>query len=384
MAITTDRTVVGKAITASGTDPTGGMGTGLSIDVSIGQSIGTRIATPNLSTSPRPCITSHASRPASASFFHWIFGDRARRSSPPAPNGSHSQMAFAFGGYDCCRWRLKCTALMGGAGGLPFAEDAQDLAEGLAQLLGYNISAKKSRQELLEGIFGKGLAEFINSGVSGLPGMPLDVSGRLGMGKLLPGIGLVKDKSSLTRDVLEIAGPAGDFARRILSGGRRMLGGDIGAGMLEMSPQAVRNAAKGVDMAATGMYRDAKGYKVLETSHLEAALKAISFQPASVANVQESNSINQQAKNVYNLKAQEIRSEWASGIFEGDQSQVDDARAAVAHWNRKNPEQPIIIAIPSVMHKVKEMRKPKDQRIADAAPRAMRAQMKAEILARAN
>ena len=46
------------------------------------------------------------------------------------------------------------------AGGLPFAEDAQELAEGLAQLLGYNVSAQKSRQELLEGTFGRSMAEF--------------------------------------------------------------------------------------------------------------------------------------------------------------------------------------------------------------------------------
>jgi hypothetical protein len=89
------------------------------------------------------------------------------------------------------------------------------------------------------------------------------------------------------RDVLEIAGPAGDFASRILSGGRSVLTGDVGAGLLEMSPAAVRNAAKGADMAATGMYRDAKGYKVLDTNTLEAALKSIGFQPNSVATIQE-------------------------------------------------------------------------------------------------
>ena len=263
--------------------------------------------------------------------------------------------------------------LMGGAGGLPFAEDLEDAADGLAQMLGYNFSAKKSRQEFLESMLPRGIAQFIDKGVSGLPGAPLDVSGRLGMGNLIPGTGLLLEKTSHARDVLEIAGPAGDFASRILSGGRSVLTGDVGAGVLEMSPTAVRNAVKGTDMAATGMYRDAKGYKVLDTNHLEAAMKAIGFQPGSVATIQEANRISQGAKAFYNLRAQDIRALWAQGIFEGDQDKVQAARDQVAAWNQKNPDQPMQIRIPDVMRRVREMRKTKDERIADTAPRAMRA-----------
>ncbi|QOF76060.1 PLxRFG domain-containing protein [Variovorax sp. 38R] len=266
--------------------------------------------------------------------------------------------------------------LMGGAGGLPFAEDLEDAADGLAQMMGYNFSAKKARQEFLESMLPRGIAQFIDKGVSGLPGAPLDVSGRLGMGNLIPGTGLLLEKTRHARDVLEIAGPAGDFASRILSGGRSVLTGDVGAGVLEMSPAAVRNAAKGADMAATGMYRDAKGYKVLDTNALEAAMKAIGFQPGSVATIQEANRISQGAKAFYNLRAQEIRALWAQGIFEGDPKKAQAARDQVAAWNEKNPEQPMQVRIPDVMRRVREMRKSKDERIADTAPRAMRAQLR--------
>src|SRR5690606_33795164 len=102
----------------------------------------------------------------------------------------------------------------------------------------------------------------------------MDVSGRLDIGKLIPCTGLFQERTSHTRDVLDTAGPAGYFARCIVTCGHQVLVRDIGAGLLEMSPVAVRNLAKGVDMAATGMYRDTKGYKVLETNHLEAAAKA--------------------------------------------------------------------------------------------------------------
>lgn len=269
--------------------------------------------------------------------------------------------------------------LVGGAGGLPFAEDAEDLIDGAAQLMGYNFSTAKAKQEFLESLFGRVLADFIDRGVSGLPGAPLDVSGRLGMGNLIPGTGLLTEKTSHTRDVLEIVGPMGDFASRIASGTRKVLGGDIGSGILEMSPGAVRNAAKGVDMMATGMYRDAKGYKVLDTNVLEAAMKSIGFQPASVATIQGANMLNQKAKAFYNLKAQEIRSMWAAGIFEKDQGKVERARQAIADWNRRNPDQPMAIRVPDIMRRVREMSLSKDERIAKTAPKAMRQQMREDL-----
>lgn len=265
--------------------------------------------------------------------------------------------------------------LMGGVSGLPFEEDIEDLAEGIAQKLGYNFSVKQARQEFLEDVFGATLSSFLESGISGLPGMPLDVSGRLGMGNLIPGTGVLQSKTDHTRDVLEIAGPVGDLAKRVVSGGGKVLGGDIG-GVLEMSPLAVRNAAKGLDMAITGMYRDQKGYKVLEADLVESGLKAIGFQPRSVARIQEANTTNQQQKSFYAATAQDIRSEWAQGVFEKDTGKVDRARKRIVEWNKKNPDQKMLITVPSVMKRVMEMRKSKDERIAATAPKSMRAKMR--------
>lgn len=269
--------------------------------------------------------------------------------------------------------------LVGGAGGLPFSEDAEDLIDGAAQLMGYNFSTAKAKQEFLESLFGRVLADFIDRGVSGLPGAPLDVSGRLGMGNLIPGTRLLQPAPANIRDVLEIAGPMGDFANRILEGGKKIASGDIGSGLLEISPGAVRNAAKGVDMLATGMYRDTKGYKVLDTNTLEAAMKMIGFQPASVATIQEANMLSQKAKAFYNLKAQEIRSMWAAGVFEKDQGKVERARQAIVDWNRRNPDQPMVIRVPDIMRRVREMSLSKDERIAKTAPKAMRQQMREDL-----
>jgi hypothetical protein len=291
--------------------------------------------------------------------------------------------------------------LMGGAGGLPFAEDLEDVIDSLGQAMGYNISAKQWRKLAMREVLGDSLAEFMESGISGLPGSPVDVSGRLGMGNLLPGTGLMLTKRDSTRDLLEIVGPAGDFIKRgfagagmalggLATGAQRALDGDLGAaagsvaggvgrGALEVSPGAVRNAAKGIDMAARGMYRDSKGYKVLDTTIAEALAKGIGFQPKSVAEVQEANSFMLRSKSFYTQNSSDIKAQWAKALFEKDESGLAQVRERLAAWNRNNPDQPIVVKMPDVWKKVREMGKDRTQRIADTAPKALRAQMRDEV-----
>ncbi len=291
--------------------------------------------------------------------------------------------------------------LMGGAGGLPFAEDLEDVIDSVGQAMGYNISAKQWRKQAMREVLGESLAEFMESGVSGLPGSPVDVSGRLGMGNLIPGTGLMLTKRDSTRDLLEIVGPAGDFIKRgfagagmalggVATGVQRALDGELGAaggsvvsgvarGALEVAPGAVRNFAKGVDMAASGMYRDAKGYKVLDTTIAEALAKGIGFQPKSVAEVQEANSFMLRSKSFYTQNSSDIKAQWAKALFEKDESGLAQVRERLAAWNRNNPDQPIVVKMPDVWKKVREMGKDRTQRIADTAPKALRAQMRQEV-----
>lgn len=283
-------------------------------------------------------------------------------------------------------WALAMLLLMSGAGGVPFMEDAEDLIDGAGQMMGYSISAKQWRKEFLAAAVGKELADFMEQGLSGLPGAPIDVSGRLGMGNLLPGTGLLLDKPNRERDMTEIIGPAGDLVARGFSGARQVAKGvanwdasAAGRGVLEWAPTAVRNLAKGADMAATGMYRDTKGYKVIDTTLAEAAAKAIGFQPKSVAEVQEANSFMQRSKSFYTQTSSDIKAQWADALFRKDDAAVQRVRERLAAWNRDNPEQPIAVKMPDVWKRVREMGKDRSDRIADTAPKALRMQMREQV-----
>lgn len=273
-------------------------------------------------------------------------------------------------------WAVAMLLLMGGAGGLPFMEDAEDLIDGAGQMMGYNLSSKQWRKELLADVMGKELADFIEQGVSGLPGAPVDISGRLGMGNLIPGTGLLLTKRDHTQDLLEVVGPAGDLAKRAFAGAGKLLSGDPLGAAAQFAPTAVTNLAKGADMASSGMYKDARGYKVIDTTLDEALAKAIGFQPHSVAAVQEGNSFMMRSKAFYLQTSAEIKAQWADALFRQDAADLARVKERLAAWNRDNPEQPIVVKMPDIWKRVREMGKPRTERIADSAPKALRQEMK--------
>ena len=280
-------------------------------------------------------------------------------------------------------WQLAMLMLMGGAGGLPFMEDLEDLVDGIAQIMGYNTSSKQWRQQAIKKIVGEEFGEFLEDGASGIPGSPVDVSGRLGLGDLIPGTGFLMAKRDHQYDIRELSGPAGDLIARGLSAGRNIATavaqGDarsVARSSAEVLPTAARNALFGLEMAARGMYADRRGYKVIDTTLPEAAAKFIGFQPRSVAEVQEANRFMLRTRNFYQETAAEIRAEWARALFKKDDAALQRVRGRLDKWNRDNPDQRIVIRMPDVWKRVREMSKSRSERIAGTSPKALRQQMR--------
>ena len=268
--------------------------------------------------------------------------------------------------------------LVAGADGLPFVEDIEDLIDGVLQRLGYAWSTKQKKREFLANLIGGTGAEFVLKGISGVPGSPIDVSGRLGMGNLIPGSGLLQKKRDHTNDLAELLGPAGDLAKRMAGTAEAVVGGNV-AGITQGLPNAARNIVKGVDMLDTGMYRDDKGRKVVDVDAAEAVAKAFGFQPKVVQKMGEAAFEGQRLKDQYQQAAMEIREAWAKAIFEDNEGGIERAKAALDRWNQRNPELPMKANMPSIISRVKEMRKTKAERVEGASPKAIRGQVRSQL-----
>jgi hypothetical protein len=269
--------------------------------------------------------------------------------------------------------------LMAGADGLPFEQDLEDALDGVMQCLGYNFSTKRAKQEFLTGVLGAGGADFVLKGVSSMPGMPIDVAGRFGMGNLIPGTGLLTKKDSYTQDLGELVGPAGDVAKRTFAAAGKLLGGDVAGAALDMSPAAVRNAVKGADMLSTGHYSDGRGYKVNDTTPIEGVLKIVGFQPNSTANIQDAKGQALDMISQTRMRSKEIQEHWAQGILEGDASTIAEARAWRDDWNAKNPEAPVRVNMAAIAKRVRNMRQDVMNRTQKTAPAALKAAVRSEL-----
>jgi len=270
--------------------------------------------------------------------------------------------------------------MMAGAGGLPGVEDAEDVVDGIAQrVFGLNFQTRQLRQEWLANTFGEGAARFVENGLSGLPWSPTDVSGRLGLGNLVPGTGLFVKKQDYGRDVAELAGPAADMTRRFLEGAGYLLQGEIAKAGEIVSPVAVRNLIQGGRMAMTDQYADAKGRKVVETDATDAALKAIGFQPADVSKVQDATRTVQQMVALNKIRESEIADKWAKALATQDQEGVQEAREELANWNRRNPDSPIRINMSQVLKRVRALKEDKASRMARTAPKEIRQEVRAAL-----
>ena len=265
--------------------------------------------------------------------------------------------------------------LAGGSEGLPFAEDLNDLADTVMQSLGFDTSAKGWKRDFLARTLGMGdtAADVAMRGLSAIPGIPLDVSMRMGMGNLLPGTGmLMKSNTDVSRDVLELAGPAGALVSQYKDAGRKALDGDVGAAALGILPNAMQNVGKAASMWMNGEARDMRGRRVMATDELDAMMKLIGFQPADVA--RESSRISEQDRRVKLTRAVEssIADQWAQGLRERDVDMVNEAREQLREWNEANPESRIGISSSQVKRRLKDLQSDKASRFERSAPKEMR------------
>lgn len=257
-----------------------------------------------------------------------------------------------------------------GLQGLPFADDLEDLIDTIGQRMGYATNSRKALRQAVAGLLGDGLGDVLLHGISSIPGMPLDVSSRMGMSNLIPATNLLNPSNTdKSRDVLELFGAAGGIAKSAADAAS-------GSGnLVDTIPLALRNLYKGISMLNSGQYSDSKGRLVSKTDTVDAVSKMLGFQPAGVA--ADSRRIGEEIGDVNIAKRikGEIAGEWARALYENDSPALKAARERLAKWNKDNPDLPVAIKGSQIQARVKEMKLTRDQRFAKTMSPEMRRQI---------
>lgn len=263
--------------------------------------------------------------------------------------------------------------LASGLQGLPGSDDLDDILDTLGQWMGYDANMKRAKREALEAVIGEGGANFVMHGISAIPGMPLDVQARLGLGNLLPGTALLKpSEQNKGRDALEFLGPTGGLARSAGQAIESAAKGDAGGAVQAVLPKALADLAKAASMFATGQYKDTKGRLVTDADGLDSFVKAVGFQPAHIAAKTRRVQEVLESVNLHKVVEAGIADRWARGLAEGDDDAVASAREELADWNSSNPSVPIRIEPNQIRQRVKAIRATRADRIFKTTPREMR------------
>ena len=287
-------------------------------------------------------------------------------------NGPEGKKAFGLA--------LGTLFLFAGAAGLPFMDDLDDAIDAFAQrVLGKSFDSKQAKREFFASILGQTGADFVMGGISSLPGAPIDVSGRLGLGNIVPGTGILPKKDNYQRDAMEVFGPAGSLFTNYATAVGLLAQGEVKAAATTAAPLGFQNVIKGMDMAQVGYYRDMRGRKVIDTNGWEALAKSLGFQPASVKKIQDATVTQQGLISQNKLRETEIADKMAKARIERKPDLEKEAREELADWNRKNPESPIRIDASQINRRVQQAMMTKARRLEKTAPQEIRQSVKREL-----
>ena len=272
---------------------------------------------------------------------------------------------------------LAMLMLFAGTDGLPGADDMDDLVDTLGQALGYDTNFKKARRDFIANQLGMGdeFADIMARGVSAVPGIPMDVSLRMSMGNLLPATGLLlRSNTDKSRDVLELAGPAGGIIKQYSDAAQKALAGQFGDAAIGAMPVAIQNAAKGVGMWESGEARDTMNRRIMDADATDGLMKFLGFQPQAIARESEKLSMIRRSEQLAKNVEGEIASRWARAWADGDMEGVRAAREELQQWNLNNPGQPIVIKSTQILQRVRKLRQDRAQRfITTISPERRRA-----------
>lgn len=271
--------------------------------------------------------------------------------------------------------------LASGEEGLPFAQDIADLVDTIGQALGYDTNLLRDKRKWAHQILGQTAGDFALYGISSM--MPLDFAGRVGLGNLIPGTGLLKpaEAKDRTREVTDVIGPAGALVSAGMDSYDAWTAKQPGRAVMAVMPKAIGNAAAGLEMAMTDKAVDYKGRKVTDVGLAESVVKGLGFTPTKVAQDTRRRMPARQDIALVQKTQADILDLWTRGLSERNQGMQDKAAGWLKDWNAKNPESPILVTNKQLQSRVKQMATPSADRMLKNAPKGLRNRLAGEFAA---
>jgi len=227
-----------------------------------------------------------------------------------------------------------------GLQGLPFAEDIEDLIDTIAQKLGFKAgSIRYEIAKFVDGIV-PGSSTYLLGGVIN-QWIPADVAGRVSLGNMLPGTGVLLAGADVARELGEIAGPAPSAilgtANMFADAIRAPFSATISAlDVVRESPvTAFRALGDAIAYSQSGAIVDRRGYVVSPDAHIgQIATRMLGFYPSSAAQqyqgIRIANRITDYQKDV----VAGFRQAYIKARISNDTAAANAVVAAVEDWNK--------------------------------------------------
>lgn len=244
-------------------------------------------------------------------------------------------------------------AMMGGLMGLPGAEDLDNILEVVAKMLfGKRYSLKEEAFKVGDFIAkqAQGIGLDINprSVVHGAFAdfMGLDISGSMGLGQAIPGLGGLGDLAGRDGRYKFMIGAMGPMGREV-DNMLKLTSGDVSwwkkAQM--MAPAGAANIMKAWDDYHTGavypsgakVTRDLQTGQIRDSSTGEVLARAAGFMPSVQSENREKHYMQKDVEQFWLNSRNSLLSQYYDAILSKDREAISDARANIADWNESAP-----------------------------------------------
>lgn len=276
--------------------------------------------------------------------------------------------------------------LFAGAEGLPFAEDALDVVDGVSQkVFGSPFSARRALRNTMkdasEVMLGADYsAMFMQGAANWMTGA--SIASRVGMGNLIPGTRAFTADADFKKVAEEILGPAFSAVTAWGAPADALVKGDFEAALRKAPFLAVQNATKGWNAYWRGYAEDQGGRKIVDLSGAEAFLQGVGFTSAAAARAYDLDRVDREQRAFYTQVKRDIITKIVKATSAGDSNAVQEAMDFVGRWNERNPEMPLSMSATNIRRAIALAGVPLNERTLKSLPRALRGQsVAAELLA---